>query len=224
MNPKVLVGCPTWEGKKYCLKEYAEALKKLTYDNFDVLIVDNSKESGYAGMIEALGFKVFRNEWHDSARERIKQSRNKIRKYALENGYEYFLSLEQDVIPEPDVIQKLIRHDKKIVSGIVYNNLPVGNKIELMPMAYVEHPVDPTGLWYLPKQELEKEQLVELKACSFSCVLIHKKVLEKIEFRYEEGFDDMMFSLDAINAGFKIYADTAVVPKHLHGSWDGVEK
>ena len=36
MNPKVLVGCPTYDGKKYCLKEYAEALKKLTYDNFDV--------------------------------------------------------------------------------------------------------------------------------------------------------------------------------------------
>ncbi|MBW3004811.1 glycosyltransferase [Candidatus Woesearchaeota archaeon] len=224
MNPKVLVGCPTWEGKKYCLKEYAEALKKLTYDNFDVLIVDNSKESGYANMIEALGFKVIRNEWHDSARERIKQSRNKIRAYALENGYDYFLSLEQDVIPEQDVIQNLLCHQKKIVSGIVYNNLPVGSKIELMPMAYVEHPVDPTGLWYLPKQDLEKAQLVELKACSFSCVLIHRDVLEKIEFRYEEGFDDMMFSLDAINAGFKIYADTSVVPKHLHGSWDGIEK
>ena len=68
MNPKVLVGCPTYDGKKYCLKEYAEALKKLTYANFDVLIVDNSKESGYSCMIEALGFKVIRNEWQNSAR------------------------------------------------------------------------------------------------------------------------------------------------------------
>lgn len=224
MNPKILVGCPTWEGKKYCLKEYVEALRSLTYDNFDVLIVDNSEESSYSKMIDAMGFKVIRDKWQAKARDRLVSSRNKIREYALENGYDYFLSLEQDVIPEPDVIQNLLCHQKKIVSGIVYNNLPVGNKIELMPMAYVEHPVDPTGLWYLPKQERDKEQLVELKACSLSCVLIHKDVLEKIKFRYAEGFDDMMFSLDSINAGFKIYADTSVVPKHLHGSWEGIEK
>ena len=224
MNPKVLVGCPTWEGKKYCLKEYAEALKKLTYDNFDVLIIDNSKESQYAGMIEALGFKVMRDEWQDKARDRIVSSRNKIKEYALENGYDYFLSLEQDVMPEPDVIQTLLCHQKKIVTGIVMNNLPVGNKIELMPMAYVEHPADPTGLWYLPKQDLEKQQLIEVKACGLGCVLMHKDVLEKITFRYEGGFDDMMFCLDAINSGFKIYADTSVVPKHLHGNWDGIEK
>lgn len=224
MKPKVLVGCPTWEGKKYCLKEYADALRSLTYDNFDVLLVDNSRESGYSRMIEALGFKAIRAEWHDSARERIMQSRNKIREYALENHYDYFLSLEQDVIPEPDLIQKLLCHQKKIVSGIVFNNLPVGNKTEFLPMAYVEHPVDPTGLWYLPKQDLETPQLIELKACSLSCVLMHREVLEKIKFRYAEGFDDMMFSLDSINAGFKIYADTSVVPKHLHGSWDRIEK
>jgi len=30
MNPKVLVGCPTYNGKGYCLKEYAEAVKNLT--------------------------------------------------------------------------------------------------------------------------------------------------------------------------------------------------
>ena len=224
MNQKILVGCPTWEGKKYCLKEYAEALKKLTYTNFDVLIIDNSRESQYAGMIEALGFKVIRDEWHDKARDRIISSRNKIREYALENGYDYLFSLEQDVIPESDVIQNLLCHQKKIVSAIVFNNQPIGNKLELLPMAYVEHPVDPTGLWYLPKQDLEKAQLIELKACSLSCVLIHRDVLEKIKFRYEGGFDDMMFSLDSINAGFKIYADTSVVPKHLHGSWDGIEK
>jgi GT2 family glycosyltransferase len=224
MKPKVLVGCPTWEGKKYCLKEYANALKKLTYSNFDVLIVDNSKESQYQGMIEALGLKVIKGPWHDSARERIVQSRNMLREYALENDYDYFLSIEQDVIPEPDMIQTLLCHGKQIVSGIVFNNLPVGHKLERMPMIYVEHPADPTGLWYLSEKEWQKPQLIEVKACAFSCVLIHRDVLKKVEFRYEGGFDDMMFSFDAIQAGFKIYADTTVKPKHMHGSWDGIEK
>ena len=52
-------------------------------------------------MIDAMGLKVIRDKWQPKARDRLVSSRNKIREYALENGYDYFLSLEQDVIPEP---------------------------------------------------------------------------------------------------------------------------
>ncbi|MEM4263448.1 MAG: hypothetical protein QW666_00950 [Candidatus Woesearchaeota archaeon] len=224
MNPKILIGCPTWEGKKYCLKEYAEAIKKLDYDNFDVLIVDNSKDDSYLNEIKKAGFNAVKGPWHEKARDRIIESRNLIKEYALKNGYDYFFSLEQDVIVQPDTLKKLLSHNKQIISGIVMNNLPVGDTIKLMPMIYVPHKLDSTGLDYISEDALKKSQLIEIKACALSCVLIHKDVLSKITFRYTGGFDDMMFCKDALDAGFKIYADTSVKPKHLHSSWEGIEK
>jgi len=221
---RVLIGCPTSDHKRYCMKEYAEAVKKLLDENTDILIVDNSKTDDYKKELEEAGLKVIKGPWFESARERITTSRNLLKDYALEMGYDYLFSLEQDVIPEPDALKKLLSHKKEIVSGVVMNNLPVGNEIKLMPMAYVEHPQDPTGLWYVDLAELEKPQLIEIKACCLGCMLIHNSVLRKISFRYTGGFDDMMFCKDVIEAGFKIYLDTTVKPKHLHGSWKDIKK
>jgi hypothetical protein len=224
MNPKILVGCPTSEHKKYCLKEYADAVKAIDYDNFDVLLVDNSEGEEYIKDIKALGLNAVRGKWFPGARDRIVHSRNLLKEYALKNEYDYLLSLEQDVIPEPSIIKKLVGHEKRIVSGVVMNNLPVGNVVVMMPMAYVSHKLDPTDLDYISREELSKPQLAEIKGCALACVLIHKSVLAKINFRYTGGFDDMMFSKDAIDAGFKIFLDTEVKPKRLHSSWDGIRK
>lgn len=224
MNPKILVGCPTAEYKKYCLKEYADAVRAIDYNNFDVLLVDNSETDEYMKEIKALGLNAVKGKWFAGARDRIIHSRNLLKDYALKNEYDYLLSLEQDVIPEPGIIKKLVSHDKKIVSGIVMNNLPVGNVVVPMPMVYVSHKLDPAGLDYISREELNKPQLVEIKGCALACVLIHKSVLAKVNFRYAGGFDDMMFSKDAINLGFKIFLDTEVRPKHLHSSWEGIKK
>ena len=222
--PKVLVGCPTADYKSYCLKEYADAVKSLTYLSYDVLIVDNSSNYEYFKKIKEQGLNVIKGPYFEGARERIVHSRNMIREKVLSGGYDYFFSLEQDVIPEKDAIERLIRHNKKIVSGVVYNNLPAGNEIKLMPMIYVQHPLDQTGLWYISEKELRKEQLVEVKACGLGCVLIHRDMIKKIKFRYAKGFDDMMFCKDAVELGFKIFADTSVKPKHLHSTWTGIQK
>ena len=224
MNPKVLVGCPTSEHKKYCLKEYADAVHAIDYNNFDVLIVDNSENDAYLAQIKQLGLNAVKGKWFPGARDRIVHSRNLLKDYALKNDYDYLLSLEQDVIPEQGIIKNLVSHEKKIVSGVVMNNLSVGNIVVMMPMAYVSHKLDPTGLDYISREELNKPQLIEIKGCALACVLIHKSVLSKINFRYTGGFDDMIFCKDAIDAGFKIFLDTEVKPKHLPGSWAGIEK
>ena len=146
---RVLIGCPTSDHKRYCIQDYAKAVKQLLNSDTDVLLVDNSKGDDYKNEIEALGLKVIKGPWFESARDRIIHSRNLLKDYALEMGYDYLFSLEQDVISEPGDLQKLLVHNKEIVSGVVMNNLPVGDEIKLKPMAYVAHPNDPTGLWYV---------------------------------------------------------------------------
>ena len=115
--PKVLIACPTWEQKGYILERYLERINELTYPNFELLMVDNSKTDDYAYIIKEMGVKVRRIKWIKSSRQRLAAVRNYMRNYFLTGDYDYFFSLEQDIIPPKDVIEQLLAHKKKVVCG-----------------------------------------------------------------------------------------------------------
>jgi len=225
--PRVLVGCPTSEHKNYALKEYAIGIKSLSYGNFDVLIADNSENDGYINKIKELKLPVVKGPYSEFAKQRIVDSRNILRERVLNENYDYFLSLEQDVIPPKDVIQRLLSHGKEIVSG-VYFTYPVSNKgSALTPLLWKKDGKD--AIKFLSEKEISANRLIEVAACGLGCVLIHKDVLKKIKFRHDkkfEGFDDIWFGYDTFNAGFKIFADTSIKCKHLirGWSWDGLKE
>lgn len=226
-TPKVLVGCPTSFHKRYCLKQYIEGVKKFTYPNFEFWMVDNSPDTSYYEEIKGLGAQVIRDEvWFDGARDRIAHSRNMLREKALKEGFEYFFSLEQDVIAPPDAIQRLLSHGKKVVCGVVIGYQDVGGKPAPAPMVYVTSKQNPENMWYMDPKEMAESKLVEVRACALGCVIVHKSILEKIQFRHALGFDDMMFSKDVTNLREKIYCDTSVKTEHhvRPGAWDRIEK
>lgn len=223
MTPKVLVGCPTAVQKKYCLKEYAEGIKGLDYENFDVLVADNSPTEEYAKEIEKTGLNTIKDQYFEKVRDRIINSRNLLRKKTIDEEYDYFFSLEQDVFPQKDTIKNLLEHGKDIVTGIVMAAHNVNGQNKVMPMVWVQS--NELGkMRYATKEELQSARLLEIFACSLSCVMISRKALEKIEFRYEgEAFDDIFFCEDARKNGYKIYADTKVRPVHWPVPWEGVK-
>lgn len=228
-TPKILVGCPTSEHKGYALERYAEGLKTLNYDNFDILLVDNSKNDHYFERIKNLDIPVVKGPYSEGARQRIIDSRNILRQKVLEEGYDYFLSLEQDVIPSSDVIQQLLRHNKKIVSGIysTYHTNKEGVYLGLRPLLWKK--VGKDGLEIMSEKEITMPRLIQVGASGLGCVLIHKDVLKQIKFRYSKeygGFDDIWFSYDSFNKGFKIFADTSIKCNHLikGWSWKGIKE
>ena len=227
MLPKVLVGCPTHDGKEYCLEQYADAVKNLSYKNYDVLLADNSKGKSYISKIRGFGINAVKTEHRVHARDRIVEGRNLLAKKAVE-GYDYFLSLEQDVIPPGDVIEKLMMHGKEIVSGIYHTRQDINGQARILPLIFVQLNEKKNQMRYLTDQEIEKiNGLTEIRICGVGCLLIKKDVLEKIKFRYAKGvpgFDDVHFCNDAIAQGYKIYADTNVRCRHFYGSWEGIRK
>jgi len=216
---KILIACPTYDGKKYALKEWVKALKKLEFakHKVDFLVVDTSKNEDYKKELENCGLRVERINLEENPKDNVLNARNLIREICIKEDYDYLFSLEQDVIIEPNTLLRLLSHNKSFVSGVVYNNLPYGDKIKSLPMIYVEHPKDPTGLWYIGEKELEANHILQVKGVSLSCVLIHKLILEKVKFRrYEKTWDDLPFCEDTIKNGFNIYVDPTIKPKHLH--------
>jgi len=215
-KPKVLVGCPTCNIYEYCLEEYSSRVNELSYDNYDVLIVDNSKGD------YKISLPVVKIEYEEPAIKRIVDSRNILRKKMLDEGYDYFLSLEQDVIPPKDVIERLLEHNKKVVSGVVFSRI----QGKILPLVWKENG---DRLEFYQPEELEHSRLEKVRSISMSCVLIHRSVLEDIEFRYEKNkkcFDDMFFSNDLYDKKIGVYIDTSIKCKHkIKGrSWKDIQK
>lgn len=218
MKTKILVGCPTCDIYEYCLDAYLNAAKNLSHDNYDILLVDNSKTEDYMNKLKKLGINVIKDSYKEDARDRIVSSRNILRQYALDNGYDYLLSLEQDVIPPRDIIEKLLSYNKEIMSAVYFNYIKWNEEDMLVPLLLISKDTGYFKARYMQINELKPRRLVQVKACGLGCVLIHRDVLEKINFRYEKdkkGFDDVWFGVDTQKAEFKIFTDTGIICKHL---------
>ena len=219
-TPKVLVGCPVSEHHAYCTGDYLEAIKNLSYPHYDILLIDNSKTEDFSKQLQKADVPVLRDCYAiEDVKDKIAASRNVLRKKVLEGKYDYFLSLEQDVIPPKNVIETLLKHKKSIVSGVYFNYYTVLDKKELFPVLYrwlsekekkdllskkeVLKKVNP-GLYAdleknhfnfsdvrmkLTAADVEKPRLLRIKQCGVGCVLIAKEVLEKITFRIDHTTD-----------------------------------
>jgi len=219
---KVLVGCPTSDHKEYCLDPYINSIKSLTYKN-DILLVDNSENKDYYKKIKEKGIPVIKDKYRETARDRIVHSRNILRRQVLDNGYDYLLSLEQDVIPPKNIIERLLAHKKDVISGVYYKKIyiTVKNKeyTKIVPLLWkiTKEDKEKKLITYITDEELQTS-LLNIDMCGLGCLLIHRNVLEKIKFRYkkqEKAFDDTWFCKDAIKNNFKIYANPTLKCKHL---------
>lgn len=217
-NPRVLVGCPISNHHSYCFNDYMQGLKSLNYSNFEVVLADNSKDMPYFEFLKKTGFRIVKIPYTKGARDRIVLSRNKLREVALNEGFDYFLSLEADVIPPGDIIYRLLSHSKDIVSAVYFNNVEKDSKIQTLMMLWVNRGEDKETIYHVSDVELQRPRLIEVAMCGLGCVLISRRVLEKVEFRYDKAFvsfDDVWFCKDAKANDFSIYGDTGVVCKHL---------
>ncbi|HLD89307.1 MAG TPA: hypothetical protein VI894_03805 [Candidatus Nanoarchaeia archaeon] len=251
MNPKILLGCPTFEGKKYCLSEFAEGIRNMSYKNFDVLLVENSKTDNYYNEIKSRGLPVARDVFLETAKERIVHSRNLLREKVLNEGYDYLFSLEQDVVAPKDVLQRLLAHNKKIITGLYFKYEIINDKMQMSPLIYKALTADSireltegehgeevieemkrNGIFdsqlRIPFtfEQVEEPRLMKIDFCGLGCILIHRDVLENIRFRADiRSFDDMFFCEDARTAGYEIWADTSVKCRHFlsEQSWKNIK-
>ena len=65
-NPKILLGCPISDYHDYCTEEFIGSIKNLTYNNYDILLIDNSKDDRFFNSIKDK-VPVIRAGYKDSA-------------------------------------------------------------------------------------------------------------------------------------------------------------
>jgi hypothetical protein len=121
-----------------------------------------------------------------------------------------------------------LSHDKEVVSGVytkklIYNKGSADEKVIETPILFgmtKENTVEPIPLWIIKDKKVKR--LIPICVAGLGCVLIHRDILEKVEFGLEEDnddCDDFCFFRKLRDNKIVPYCDTSVICKHLERAW-----
>ncbi len=225
--PKVLVCAPTSDKKKYCDADYFSMIQSLSYPNYEILVCDNSKTTDYFIEIKKKHkLPVIRvNPQNKTAAQFIAESYQRLVQEAIRKECYYIMIIESDVIvPTKHIIQRLLRHQLPIVSGMYHIGHGAESHLllqQLQGMAnnfvVVEHLKDGSDMLFVDGS------VKEIFACGLGCTLIRVDVFAKTPFRWQEGinhFNDTLFYTDLFSCGIKNHVDTSIVCEHRNIVWD----
>ena len=207
--PKVFIIVLSYNGGEL-IKNCLKSLEKVDYPNLHVLVPDNGSTDDSVAQIKRFfpKVKVIRNEDNRG----FAAGNNVGIEYALKEGADYCLLLNQDTEVEPDFLKKLIKvasKDPKIglLSPLIYWK-------RTKQVWFSKGKIN----WFNMKTYHEKKEVSGkpfescfLTGCS---LLIKKEVLEEIGFLDDKFFlywEDADFSVRARRAGFK----AVVVPNSV---------
>lgn len=238
MRPRVAIIVLNWNGYHYT-KACLESLERITYPNYETIIVDNGSTDGSVPRLR-----------EDFPRHQIlvnpvnlgfARGHNTGIRRALENGADYVLLLSNDFLVAPGFLEPavaLAESDAKI--GMI------GGKIYLLE--------EPGYLWYAggrvsrlrgmvkvygahQKDRGQHERIRRISFVSGAKMLIKRAVLESVGLLPEEyffGIEEWDYSVAVQRAGYHLYyvpgfvsyhkvggSSSQARPKYLYGWWRG---
>jgi hypothetical protein len=223
---KVLISSPTADVKDYCFDSWIKNVSNFTYENSEIFICDNSITRDYFIELKKryshLGerFNVARvtpSQFNLSYKHILAKSHDKCRVYALENDFDYLLHLETDVFPPIDVIERLLDAKQKVI-GALYH-IELGGRSTLMIQQIEDFGDELRETYNLDETDISfvDGEVKKVFSCGLGCVLIHRSVLEEVNFRYEEGspvHPDSFYFADLDAKRIPVYVDTSIYCKH----------
>lgn len=218
---RVLVAAPICAWYAYCWKEFSQALLSLTYPNKDLFFCDNSEGMDFYTLVKGQGFSVLKTEHLLRIRDMVTRDHNIIRQKALDEGYDYLLLCDCDVLPPPDALERLLSHGKDVVSALFFGHHDIGGENRVVPFAWVfsKEKRDWNHTGYLLDTETWSGDLFEIAFAGMGCVLLSRRVLEQVPFRYSremDAWDDRWLGVDVWSKGFSYWLDTSVRCRHLY--------
>jgi GT2 family glycosyltransferase len=219
---KISVIIPNWNGLTY-LETCLESLKKQTYPDFEVIVVDNGSTDGSVSFLKAK---------YSSLVRLIELSENTGFDRATNIGIskaqgEFIATLNNDTETDPQWLQELIK-------GMDYH-ARVGMCASKILFFYQRHIIDKVGHLFYPDgqnrgrgcMEEDRGQYEEIEEVFFpdACAALYRReMLEEVGLFDEDFFaygDDAELGLRARLFGWKcVYIPTAIV-YHIHSGSTG---
>ena len=139
--------------------------------------------------------------------------RNMTIREMLEGGYDYWFSVDTDIVLDPWTLYHLIQADKDIVSEIFWTQAPNGN---YWCNAWM------TDQYSTPREEWHKPGLYQV-GMTGACTLVKRRVFEAgVDYSQIPNIktalrgEDRHFCVRAACAGFEMWIDTHAPATHLY--------
>jgi len=221
---RILIGIPTAESKNYCYPELRDKLRKLTYKPHDILFADNSP-SGHNNkkMFIKDGFNaIYVKPKNKPIQLVLAETHEEIRQHFLRGKWTHLLHLESDIMPCSDLIERLLIHNKQIVSASYMINNGIDSALMCQQLEAHGDIRETANIKDGADLNMMDGKLHEVFACGLGASLIRRDVLEQIPFRWVSPaivFPDSFFAYDCDNLGIKKYIDTGLLLDHKNSNW-----
>lgn len=237
--PNVFVTILNYNGNKDT-SECLNSLEELNTTGFDlsVVVVDNASKEIFVGdkAQRKFSLKIIRSETNLG----FSGGQNLGIKYSLENGADYVMVLNNDVILDKELIVELLKTFTEKDCGIVSPKIYFAKGHEFHKDRYQQADLGKV-IWYAGGQidwqnviashigvdEVDKGQyqrVVEIDFASGCCEMIKREVFEKIGFfddRYFLYYEDNDLSQRAKAHNFRIYYQPKAVLWHINAGSAG---
>lgn len=147
--------------------------------------------------------------------------------FAVDNGFEWMVQLDDDATFPPDVLRRLLSHQKDVVCALAYQRKP--------PHSPCIFELGDTGLLGAPMEGIEHTGLRRVDVSGYHCSVIRTSVIKRLREgtknpdgsvavpgtrQYFGGFDnklgeDFAFSINLKKIGIKIHCDTELISGHI---------
>lgn len=155
--------------------------------------------------------------------------RNELVKVARKDA-DYVLFIDDDIVIEPDAIERMLAHGKDIVAGTCTRRVDPPEPVHRRWMDEIQN----YGMIYRWQHD---GRLLEVDAVGTGLMLISRRVLEHMAVAYypkqfsetqngwwfelvrgphgEEWGEDISFCFKATRLGYRIFVDTSITPSHM---------
>ena len=220
---KILITAPLRQDPRY-FEEYRQGVENLIVPKgckVDTFYVVNGCDEIIPYLRPKDKYIVFENdtryrkilndhEWSDEAIDKVAMYRNITIDYALEHGYDYWFSVDTDIVLHPMTLKTLLDADKDIVSEIFWSKDPGGYEW--------------CNAWMKDRYSGTERQFYTpgLYQCGMTgaCTLVKRKVLEAgVNYDFLPNLsiwgEDRHFSIRAAAHRFELWVDTHYPATHL---------
>ena len=151
----------------------------------------------------------------------VYHSRNRLAQKAVEEGYDFTLWLDSDMVFPPNLMEVLMEDmtGKNLVTGVCHMRRP---------------PYRPC-IWKTLRQGIDMEEnqsvgyddyprggMFQVEGCGFACIMVRTGVIKDVIARYSEAFaplpgygEDLSFCIRARACGHQIYCDPRLQIGHI---------
>jgi hypothetical protein len=179
---KILLATTTFDGKKYCLDKWIDAVRKIDYPDIDILMVDNSDGLEYTEYLKSKEINAIHLEVKGGDETKINQTNKFISEYFLKGDWDRWFNLESDVLVPPEIIKTMLLFDKNTDwIGVSYRRRNLSR------------------FWF------KDHVMYKYFASEWGCSMFSRKIIQETDFLHipdDTAVDYWFANEDMLNKGF----------------------